>query len=126
MKDKEYQTAELKRHAAQMADKRGGYFDTVADFSERMDDEAYNMTQLEWIENGSYGAGACFALQRVVAGLNSRTNDVARVGRFFLSVMYGKDFPHWRGLSQKAQEATTAAVEKWLAQDHQYAQTLID
>ena len=34
MKDKEYQTAELKRHAAQMADKRGGYFDTVGSVSE--------------------------------------------------------------------------------------------
>ena len=126
MTAKEYQKAELDRFTAEHAKGRA-FFDNVPDFIERWGEATTDelRTQLDWIENGSYGTDACFALQRVMESLNSRTNGVARVGRFFLTCLYGEDFRHWHKLPVAMHDALTKAVENWLAKEpKEYAQTL--
>jgi|TARA_Y100000034_G_scaffold47212_1_gene58118 hypothetical protein len=119
-----YQNRELDQHYRRMDDKKASYFETLAAFDSNVDDYNYNLEQLEWIENGSYGVGPCLALQKVENSLNGRTNNVARIGQFFLSVMYGCRFQQWNKLSKVSQAAVTKAVKKWLSQKHEYAMKL--
>ena len=124
--DKEYQIDELRRFNAEHSKGRA-FFDNLPDFLMRWGDasKADLLTQLDWIEKGNYGAGACFALQRVVGGLTSRTNDTMRVGQFFLACLYGETFTRWKKLPQAMQEHITLAVNEWLKGEKNYAQKLI-
>lgn len=102
-----------------------GYFTGTRDFEAAQLDSADHLkTQLEWIENGSYGAGACLALQRLLARQTPRMNTSAHVGAFLLSCLYGRRFTGWRRLSPAAQSNVRAAVASWLAEPREWAATL--
>ena len=121
MTNKEYQKMELSRFMNQ----KTAFFDTVKEFSESLE----NMDipeQIEWIENGNYGAGACFALQQTLNSLNNRTNNTARIGQTVLHAFYGAPFDgrKWHKLSEAARNSLTIAVKKWLASPHDFAQIL--
>ena len=122
MTEKEYQTNELKRFHAQ----RYGYFDNIKDFSATLEDADHNLEQIEWIENGSYGAGACLALQLALKGLTPRTNRLARIGSVVLQALYGAPFTKWNKLSLQAQESMNWAVYQWLAKEkHNFAMEVL-
>jgi hypothetical protein len=89
------------------------YFDTVKEFSDNLE-EMDILTQLKWIENGSYGAGACLVLKRELEGLTKRMNHQYRIGSVLLHALYGKPFRYWNKLSEKAQSRTNEAVGIWL------------
>jgi hypothetical protein len=115
MSDKAYQAAELKRHEADMA-RREGYFANVADFVRGMGtvDNGWIREQTEWMVNGSYGAGACLAFQRCVAGITPRMNRAAVIGQFILSNLYGKTWKSgdWHKLDKRTLAEVNKAV-KW-------------
>jgi len=109
MNDKAYQQRELTAFLNQ----KHAFHDSVKDFSDYL--ENMNIPeQISWIENGSYGAGACYALQREVKGLTNRTNNNARIGQIVLHAFYGKPFRYWQKLSPAAQKAMNDAVYSWL------------
>jgi len=122
MNNAEYQKKELTNFINQ----KNRYFDTVADFVEQWGDSTADelLTQLEWVENGSYGAGACFALQVALNSLNKRTNNNARIGQVFIKCLYGSDFRYWAKLPATMQENINKAVEQWLAQEKNFAQEI--
>jgi hypothetical protein len=122
MNNAEYQKKELTGFLNQ----KNRYFDTVADFVEQWGDSTTEdlLIQIEWVENGSYGAGACFALQAALKSLNKRTNNNARIGKVFLKCLYGSDFTDWKKLPVTMQENINKAVEAWIAQDKNFAQEL--
>ncbi len=117
MNQAQYKAAELARFDGM----KNTYFDTVADFAEWLDNTSNLVEQIEWMENGSYGAGVCFALQRAEASLNSRTNDTARIGQVVLKAMYGAPFKHWHKLPQDTQDRLNQTVNDWLESEHSYA-----
>ena len=120
MNEKTYQQNELNGFLKQST----GYFDTVREFSDGL--ETMNIPeQIKWIENGSYGAGACFALQRTENGLTNRTNNRAHIGGTVLHAFYGKAFKAWGKLSERARKKMDSAVAAWLKRPHDYAQKLI-
>jgi hypothetical protein len=90
------------------------YFDSVKDFNENLENSNIE-EDLEWIANGTYGAGACLALKKTFEGLNNRMNKRARVGQVLLKALYGADFRYWSKLSPDVQEALNKAVDKWIA-----------
>jgi hypothetical protein len=114
--NEQYQKNELERFINQ----ESGYFDCLADFEEKLEGMDI-FEQIEWMENGSYGAGVCLALQIAFAGLNKRTNDNARIGNVVLKALYGKTFKQWNKLSATSQKRLNKAVEKWLKQTHEWA-----
>ena len=119
MNNKEYQKNELIRFLNQ----KDCYFDTINEFSDQLE----NMDipeQIEWIENGSYGSGACFALQNTLNHITPRCNATVRIGKIVLHAFYGCPFRYWSKLSPKAQKKMTGAVEKWMKQKHTFAQEL--
>jgi hypothetical protein len=120
MEEKEYQKEEVKRFLNQ----KYAFFDTVREFSEHIENSD-PLTDLEWIENGSYGAGACLVLQCVFNGLNKRTNNLARIGSVLLNATYGKTFNDWNKLSLKAKDMLNKAVGEWLNQKKSFAIKLI-
>lgn len=120
MNEHEYQKNELNRFLNQ----NGKFFDTVKEFSQSLE-EMDILEQIEWIENGSYGAGACFALQNTLRGITKRMNGKAHVGHTILHAFYGAPFTGWKRLSPKAQKSFDAAVEKWMKKKHHFAQDLI-
>jgi hypothetical protein len=121
-KENEYQRRELLGFVNQ----KNRYFDTVKDFSYHWADTSAEdfLEQLEWIENGSYGAGACFALQAALNSLNKRTNNNARIGQVFLKCLYGAEFTAWKKLPATMQDNLNKAVTIWLAQEKNFAQEL--
>ncbi len=119
MDNKEYQRREL----AGFLNQKNRYFDTVKEFSDHLE-ELYILEQIRWIENGSYGAGACFALQATLNHITPRCNATARVGQTVLHAFYGMPFRYWQKLSPEAQAKMTKAVEKWMKQKHNFAQAL--
>ena len=126
MTDREYQSNELRRFHAEMADKERCFFGSVSEFADSLTERDWILEQLEWIENGSYGAGACFALQRVANSLNKRTNDEARVGGFLLSCLYGCEFRHWHRLPAAVQANVGWAVRRWIRRKRNWAATLAE
>jgi hypothetical protein len=122
MNNADYQKKEL----TDFINQTNRYFDTVANFIEQWEDSTAEelLTQLEWVENGIYGAGACFALQAVLKNLNKRTNNNARIGQVFLKCLYGAKFRYWAKLPVTMQENLNKAVETWLAQEKNFAQEL--
>lgn len=97
MSDKAYQQREL----TTFLNSKQKFFNTVKDFSESLENMDIH-GQIEWIENGTYGAGACYALQRALKSLNNRTNDQSRIGAVILHAFYGTHFRHWQKLSDQA------------------------
>jgi len=84
--NKEYQKRELMNFLNQ----KNRYFDTVKECSANLEDMDI-LQQIEWIENGSYGAGACFALQMFSRPeyLKTKRNKRAHVGYIVLHAFYG-------------------------------------
>lgn len=102
----------------------GPFFDTPKEFAESVMNHKpeWFQTQLEWIENGTYGAGACFVLSLVWDYVNqdNRVNKVAHVGKVLLAALTGRplDAPSWwHKLPPETQAAMTEAVLSWLASD---------
>jgi len=119
LSEKEYQQRELR----QFYNQKCCFFDTVKEFSDSLE-EMDILEQVEWIENGSYGAGACLALQAALNGITPRCNAVSRIGSVVLQAFYGAPFRYWKKLSQQAQTKTTEAVSEWLKQSHNFGMTL--
>lgn len=122
MKENEaYQRRELTNFLNQ----KHRYFDTVKEFSANLEDMDIP-EQISWIENGSYGAGACFALQMFSRPeyLKMKRNKRAHVGYVILQAFYGCPFRYWGKLSDKAKDKMNVAVDQWMSQDHEFAQTL--
>ena len=115
--ERDYQTAEMRRHDNEMS-RRGGYFANVAEFdSSMMQTEAgWIKEQVGWIINGSYGAGACFAFQRTARNMTARMNREAVVGQFILSNLYGRTWKSadWHKLSARTQREVTKAARWFL------------
>ena len=116
MTNQEYQKRELN----EFLNKKNIYFDNVKEFAlslESMDIPE----QIQWIENGSYGAGACLALQRAFNGLNNRMNKTARIGNIVLQAFYGAPFRGWNKLPFETQYRMNHAINEWLNRDHEFA-----
>ena len=122
MNNTEYQKKEL----TDFINQKNRYFDTVKDFVDQWGDSTAEelLTQLEWIENGTYGVGACFALQAALKSLNKHTNNSAKIGQVFLKCLYGADFRYWNKLPATMQSNLNKAVTIWLAQEKNFAQEL--
>ena len=118
MTEKKYQQRELR----QFYNQKFSFFDTVKEFSDALE-EMDILEQVEWIENGSYGAGACLALQVALKSITPRCNAVARIGSVVLQALYGAPFRNWKKLSQQAQTKATEAVSEWLKQSHNFGMT---
>jgi hypothetical protein len=117
--NREYQARELQMFLNQ----KNRYFDTVPEFSESL--ESMDIPeQIEWIEDGTYGAGACLALQHTLKGITPRANAIARIGQTVLHTFYGAPFTKWQKLTPKAQAAITKAVTRWMKKKHHFAMTL--
>jgi len=116
MAERQYQEREMGKWQREMEDKSRQWFDNVAELSERITfgDEDWFIQQMEWICNGSYGSGACFDCQRHLNRLTPRMNQVAAMGRFFLSAVWGHDFTGWHKLTPAAQRIATRDVRRWL------------
>ena len=117
--NQEYQ----KRELISFLNQKNKYFDTVKEFSESLE-QMDILEQIEWIENGSYGAGACFALQNTLNRITPRMNAEAHTGQTILHAFYGCRFPYWQKLSDKAKKDFSTAVQKWMKRKHQWAQIL--
>lgn len=117
MDEKKWQAMEL--HL--FNNKSNTFFDSVKEYEKDMSAK-WMLQQLEWIENGSYGAGACFALQRAIE--SKRGNVIARVGQVFIRATYG-DRLNWHKLSKNIQNNMTAIVKQWLKNNKNFASDLI-
>jgi hypothetical protein len=125
MTTKEYQDMEIRRFRAEMADKGRLFVDSVKDVSEAVEDAEWTEQQLDWLANGSFGAGACFELQRRLALCGPRSNRAAVVGRMVLSCLYGHDRADlWRKLSVKAKGNLGRVVKAWLAGQMEFGQII--
>jgi hypothetical protein len=125
-KEKAYQAREINRWNEEKLDRGGCYYDGPGDFSRSLEGGAdWIRSQIEHIECGNYGVGACLALQVVMQGLSARTNDLARVGSFVLTALYGCEFRGWNKLTPGARAAANKAVSAWLSADREYATELI-
>ena len=116
MNNQEYETSELKRFNSQSY----SFFDNVKDFSDTLETMDIK-EQIEWIENGSYGAGTCLALHKTFDGLTNRMNKNARVGQIVLHALYGMQFKQWGKLSDKAKKRFDRAITVWMKQKHKFA-----
>jgi len=99
------------------------FFTSVAEFAARL--ETMDIPeQAEWVANGSFGAGASFALQRaiVAAGANPRRNGRALVGQVLLKAFYGADFPHWRKLPAGVRATLDAIAADFLTNPPAFGQ----
>jgi hypothetical protein len=113
--DKEYQTNELIR----FLNSKSSFFDNLADFEEWIKNTNV-LEQIEWIENGSYGCGACLALQNAYNHLSKHTNNNARIGNVVLQAFYGMQFTKWNKLSKDVQSILNNAIEQWFKQDKDF------
>ena len=121
MNEKEYQQIELQRFSNQQ-----GFFDSPRDFSEDTPaDPDWLKTQLEWIENGSYGAGAMIALRKAYewAEASHRANKRAAVGNILIHALYGQPLK-WRKITPDLQDAMNQAVDQWREQERNWAAEL--
>ena len=118
MHDKEYQDLELGNFLKQNC----RYYDNVRDFSDYLENTDI-LEQIEWIENGTYGAGACFFLQHILNRITKRMNREAAIGQAVLRIFYGAPFGYWRKLAEKAKTDFSEAVRKWDAQEREWSMT---
>jgi hypothetical protein len=114
-----------RRELMNFLNQKNRYFDTVKEFSANLEDMDI-LQQIEWIENGSYGDGACFALQKFSSPeyLKMKRNKRAHVGHIVLHAFYGCPFRYWNKLSDKAKDMMNVAVDEWMKQKHEWAQIL--
>lgn len=119
--NKKYQRRELEGFLNQ----KNCYFDNIKDFTESLDNMDI-LEQIEWIENGSYGAGACFALQLRLKQLTPRMNRLANIGSVVLHAFYGRPFRYWHKLPSRTQLKINIAVASWLSSEHNFEEQLID
>lgn len=117
--NREYQQREWKSFINQ----KHRYFDTVKEFSDSLE-QMDILEQIEWIENGSYGAGACFALQNTINRLTPRMNKDAAIGSIILHAFYGKPFKYWNKLSRVAQDNMNKSIENWMEKERNFTQIL--
>lgn len=126
--ENEYQSRELRRFDLEHC-RADGYFANVREFSTRIEGSgsAWVSEQIEWIENGSYGAGACMALQRAFAwgSESKRRNLEAACGQVVIKCLAGRDYP-WKKITPAAREILSDCVRGWLAGEKSWAMTLID
>lgn len=124
MNNQEYQMNELKR----FNNEQSAYFDTVKDFIEHYagTDKKEVFEQVRWIENGNYGAGACFKLQMVWNYVkdNNRVNKTAHIGNVVLKCFYGADFKHWSKLPDELKNALNDGINQWIKSKKNFAQKL--
>lgn len=120
MNEKEYRNNEI----AQFRAGNGPFYRDSREFAESMKDlsSMWFLTQLEWIENGSYGAGACFVLRDTWEYIqdNKRCNRVAQIGTVLLSALTGRATSArswWTSLDQETQYRINHAVVAWLEND---------
>ena len=103
------------------------FFGNVAEFIEfhKDCDEEWFLEQLEWIEGGSYGAGACLHLQTAWNQLQSsrRANKPARIGGMLLWSLNGAPFTGWRKLPDSMKDAINSAVTRWIESEKNFAVT---
>lgn len=111
-----------RRELATFRNQRHRFFDTVADFAERLATMDLD-EQIAWIENGSYGAGACLALREATetAAARPRLNGAALVGSVILHAFYGAPFTHWKKLPAQVQDKINRAVTDFRAREHDFA-----
>lgn len=120
LSEKEYQTRELRA----FLNSSHAFHDSTKEFAAVLN--AMDLDeQIEWVENGSYGAGACLALQSTIANLTPRMNARAAVGGVILHAFHGKPFRYWTKLPAPVQEKLNAAVDAFLARPHEFATILI-
>lgn len=119
MNNTEYQKKEL----SEFLNKKNRFFDTTKEFSESLE-EMDILEQIHWIENGSYGSGACFALQNTINRITPRMNAEAHIGGTILHAFYGCPFRYWAKLSDKAKKHFSTDLKKWMKKKHEFAQTL--
>jgi hypothetical protein len=117
--NKEWQARELRDFART----NRPFFTSVAEFAAALE----NMDipeQSAWVADGSFGAGASFALQRaiVAAGANPRRNGRALVGAVLLKAFYNADFPHWRKLPAGVRATLDAIAADFLANPPAFGQ----
>lgn len=122
---REYQENELQR----FINEQSAYYDKINDFIEfhKGITKADVYEQIDWIANGSYGAGACFMLQKVWNYIkdNNRCNKTAQIGNIVLKCFYGADFKNWNKLPADMQKAFNQGVDKWInKKKKEFAQTL--
>lgn len=99
------------------------FFESTKDFAEWLESTDLD-EQITWIENGSYGAGACFALQQALASVTPRANGNARVGSVILRAFYGAPFTQWKKLPETTRTRFDAAVSAFRNRTHDFATTL--
>jgi hypothetical protein len=117
MNNAEYKDKELRDFRAST----GKYY-TIKEFSAWLEHTDI-AEQIRWIENGTYGCGACLALQAVLQLVkrSTRLNKKANVGQIILHAFYGSRFRYWRKLSATAQNKFDSAVSEWLGKEHDFA-----
>ena len=109
-----------------------GFFDSLVDFIADHSEVKADLfeIQLEWIENGSYGAGACLELCRVWDWVSTspRANKQSAIGQVLLSCLYGKQWQtrDWRKLPPAMQADLNNAVDAWLSESRDFAITWND
>lgn len=125
--ENEYQSRELRRFDLEHC-RADGYFANVREFSTRIEGSgsAWVSEQIEWIENGSYGAGACLVLQRAFTwgNVNKSRNIEAATGAVVIQCLAGRVYP-WQRISPEARAILSGCVRKWLASEKSWAMTLI-
>jgi hypothetical protein len=118
--EREYQELELAAFKAS----KNAFFDTPTEFSAHLAEAGpkWAAQQAEWIENGSYGCGACLALRQAYewAEGSARANKHAAVGRVILHALNGAPV-EWRRLSKAAQAVIAAAVAAWYPRPRDWA-----
>lgn len=98
------------------------YHDTPAELAHWLDNSDLD-EQIEWIENGTYGAGAALALKDAVATVKAhpRMNARANVGHVILRAFHGAPFTRWNKLPETTRTRFDAAVGAFLAREHDFA-----
>jgi hypothetical protein len=96
----------------------GPFHETAQDFIEAHEslDSSYYTQQLEWIENGSYGAGATLRLSTVWEYVNEskRYDKTAHIGQILLHALHGAPFKWWNKLPMGMQDALNEGVNRWI------------
>lgn len=114
----EYEARELRS----FLNSKHSFFDSTKDFAERL--ESMDIPeQIEWIANGSYGAGACLALRKAFdyAHESKSCNGPAHVGAVILHAFYGRPFRSWKKLPPEIQAKVQSACEAFLASSPDFA-----
>lgn len=118
MPQSDYESREL--HS--FLNSKHAFFDSTKDFAESLASMDIP-EQIEWIANGSYGAGACLALRNAYeyAKESKRANGPAHIGAVALHAFYGRPFRSWKKLPPEVQAKMQSACEAFLASSPDFA-----